>query len=123
MGSSGSGFRFFVTLTVLVSLMLAFILDVSGGPAHGTATQETTRTHELLSLQLSKEQVQSGSLEGEGGGSFLKSMGGTYCAINKKDLLKRYRVKAWQHGNTRRTTNLKEAPRGPQADHLHRFQP
>lgn len=75
MGSSGSGFRFFVTLTVLVSLMLAFILDVSGGPAHGTATQETTRTHELLSLQLSKEQVQSGSLDGEIHEGFLGSVG------------------------------------------------
>ena len=75
MGSSGSGLRFFFTLTVMVSLMMAFMLDVAGGPAHGKATQETTRTHELLSLQLSKDQVQSGSLEGEIHEGFLGSVG------------------------------------------------
>lgn len=75
MGRYGSGFRFLFTLMVMVSLMLAFMLDLFGGPARGTATQETTRTHELLSLQLSKEQVQSGSLEGHISGGFLSTVG------------------------------------------------
>ena len=33
-----------------------FLLSLS--PTHGQAVQDTTRTHELMGLQLSKEQVQ-----------------------------------------------------------------
>lgn len=75
MGSSEGAFRFFVRLTVFAMVMLVFSIDFFGDPAHGTATQETTRTHELLSLQLSKEQIQSGSLEGHISGGFLSTVG------------------------------------------------
>ena len=43
-------------------------------PHKTTATQHTTRTTELLQLQLSKEQVESGSMEGRTSGSFLGSV-------------------------------------------------
>ena len=38
-------------------------------------TEKTTQTTDLLSLQLSKEQVESGSVEGYQSGSFLGSVG------------------------------------------------
>lgn len=50
-----------------------FLLSLS--PTHGQAVQDTTRTHELMGLQLSKEQVQSGSLEGHVSGDFLSTVG------------------------------------------------
>lgn len=75
MGRYGSGFRFLFTLMVMASFTLFVFTDLLGGPAHGTATQETTRTHELLGLQLSKEQIQSGSLEGHISGGFLSTVG------------------------------------------------
>ena len=64
MGSSEAAFRVFVRVTAFAIAMLVFSIDFFGDAARGTATQETTRTHELLSLQLSKEQIQSGSLDG-----------------------------------------------------------
>lgn len=75
MGSSDAAFRFFVRVTVLAIFMLVCSIDIYGGAAHGKATQETTRTHELISLQLSKEQIQSGSLEGHISGGFLSTVG------------------------------------------------
>lgn len=57
-----------VLLTMIISVFL-------GSPTRGQAVQESTRTHELLSLQISKEQVQSGSLEGEIHEGFLGSVG------------------------------------------------
>ena len=50
-----------------------FLFSLS--PTHGQAVQDTTRTHELMGLQLSKEQVQSGSLEGHVSGGFLSTVG------------------------------------------------
>ena len=72
----GTIFRFVVK--VLVSVTVLQILTTSllfGSPVHGQVTQEGTRTHELMSLQLSKEQVQSGSLEGHVSGGFLSTVG------------------------------------------------
>ena len=63
---------------VLVSVTVLQILTTSllfGSPVHGQVTQEGTRTHELMSLQLSKEQVQTGSLEGHVSGGFLSTVG------------------------------------------------
>ena len=51
------------------------ILLFSLSPTRGQAVQETTRTHELMGLQLSKEQVQSGSIEGHISGDFLSTVG------------------------------------------------
>lgn len=59
-------------LSVLVAMVVGVFL---GNPTRGQAIQESTRTHELLSLQISKEQVQSGSLEGEIHEGFLGSVG------------------------------------------------
>lgn len=59
-------------LSVLVAMSVSVFL---GSPTRGQAIQESTRTHELLSLQISKEQVQSGSLEGEIHEGFLGSVG------------------------------------------------
>ena len=60
---------FFAAFTTVVIFLLSL------GPAHGQAVQDTTRTHELMGLQLSKEQVQSGSLEGHVSGDFLSTVG------------------------------------------------
>ena len=51
------------------------IVLLSLNPTHGQAVQDTTRTHELMGLQLSKEQVQTGSLEGHVSGDFLSTVG------------------------------------------------
>ena len=59
-------------LAVLVAMVVGVFL---GSPTRGQAVQDTTRTHELMGLQLSKEQVQSGSLEGEIHEGFLGSVG------------------------------------------------
>lgn len=76
MGSpEGALIKFFLSVTVSCAFLLFLVTDLFGGPAHGTATQETTRTHELLGLQLSKEQIQSGSLEGHISGGFLSTVG------------------------------------------------
>ncbi|WP_315243447.1 hypothetical protein [Rothia aeria] len=48
---------------------------LSLSPTRGQAVQDTTRTHELMGLQLSKEQVQTGSLEGHVSGDFLSTVG------------------------------------------------
>lgn len=71
----GALIKFFLSVTVSCAFLLFIFTDLFGGPAHGTATQETTRTHELLGLQLSKEQIQSGSLEGHISGGFLSTVG------------------------------------------------
>ena len=72
----GTIFRFIVK--VLVSVTVLYLLVTSlifGDPTRGQAVQETTRTHELMGLQLSKEQVQSGSIEGHISGDFLSTVG------------------------------------------------
>lgn len=61
---------------LLLSVLLTMIVGVFlGSPTRGQAIQETTRTHELMGLQLSKEQVQSGSIEGHISGDFLSTVG------------------------------------------------
>lgn len=65
-------------IKVMVSVTVLYLLVTSlifGSPTRGQAVQETTRTHELMGLQLSKEQVQSGSIEGHINGDFLSTVG------------------------------------------------
>lgn len=57
--------KLFIHLVLLAVLLTVVVSVFLGSPTRGQAVQESTRTHELLSLQISKEQVQSGSLEGE----------------------------------------------------------
>lgn len=73
MGNSLS--KLFIHLVLLAVLLTMVISVFLGSPTRGQAVQESTRTHELLSLQISKEQVQSGSLEGEIHEGFLGSVG------------------------------------------------
>lgn len=72
---SSSPMKVLIHLLLLAVLLTVFISAFLGSPTRGQAIQENTRTHELLSLQISKEQVQSGSLEGEIHEGFLGSVG------------------------------------------------
>ena len=74
MGDS-SAKPFIALLLFIAAFTTVVIFLLSLGPAHGQAVQDTTRTHELMGLQLSKEQVQSGSLEGHVSGDFLSTVG------------------------------------------------
>ena len=62
-------------LLFLAAFITVSIFMLSLSPTRGQAVQETTRTHELMGLQLSKEQVQTGSLEGHISGDFLSTVG------------------------------------------------
>ena len=66
-----------ILLCILVTIIAFVILYWAAipRPHKATATQHITRTTELLQLQLSKEQVESGSMEGHTSGSFLGSVG------------------------------------------------
>lgn len=72
---SSSPMKVLIHLLLLAVLLTVLISAFLGSPTHGQAIQENTHTHELLSLQISKEQVQSGSLEGEIHEGFLGSVG------------------------------------------------
>ena len=54
--------KLFIYSFILAALVAMVVGVFLGNPTRGQAIQESTRTHELLSLQISKEQVQSGSL-------------------------------------------------------------
>jgi len=62
-------------LLFLAAFITVSIFMLSLSPTRGQAVQDTTRTHELMGLQLSKEQVQTGSLEGHVSGDFLSTVG------------------------------------------------
>ena len=66
---------FVALLLFLAAFITVSIFMLSLSPTRGQAVQETTRTHELMGLQLSKEQVQSGSIEGHISGDFLSTVG------------------------------------------------
>ena len=66
---------FVALLLFLAAFITVSIFMLSLSPTRGQAVQDTTRTHELMGLQLSKEQVQSGSLEGHVSGDFLSTVG------------------------------------------------
>ena len=66
---------FVALLLFLAAFITVSIFMLSLSPTRGQAVQETTRTHELMGLQLSKEQVQTGSLEGHISGDFLSTVG------------------------------------------------
>lgn len=72
---SNSFIKGLIPLFIGFAFFMAAINVILGSPTRGQAVQESTRTHELLSLQISKEQVQSGSLEGEIHEGFLGSVG------------------------------------------------
>lgn len=69
-------------LVILGAILFWIILSVgivihaiTPNPARGTATQTTTRTTELLQLNLSKEYVESGHVEGRVSGNALGTVG------------------------------------------------
>lgn len=66
-----------ILLSTMVTVIAFVILYWAAMPRphKATATQHTTQTTKLLQLQLSKEQVESGSMEGHTGGRFLGSVG------------------------------------------------
>jgi len=69
-----------ITAFFLIFLFFGFtIFHLAGGldqnPRLDQAVQTTTHTSELLQLQLSKEQIESSSLEGSSGGNFLGTVG------------------------------------------------
>ena len=69
-----------ITAFFLMFLFVGFtIFHLAGGldqnPRLDQAVQTTTHTSELLQLQLSKEQIESSSLEGSSGGNFLGTVG------------------------------------------------
>ena len=66
---------FVALLLFLAAFITVSIFMLSLTPTRGQAVQDTTRTHELMGLQLSKEQVQTGSLEGHVSGDFLSTVG------------------------------------------------
>ena len=66
---------FVALLLFLAAFITVSIFMLSLSPTRGQAVQDTTRTHELMGLQLSKEQVQTGSLEGHVSGDFLSTVG------------------------------------------------
>lgn len=76
----------FCAFTVLISLCVTTIIlffniyyslspNPKQAPQTDAATQETTRTTDLLQLQLSKEQVESSSFEGGTSGNILGNVG------------------------------------------------
>lgn len=76
----------FCAFTVLISLCVTTIIlffniyyslspNPKQSPQTDAATQETTRTTDLLQLQLSKEQVESSSFEGGTSGNILGNVG------------------------------------------------
>ena len=68
--------KYIIAIFLLPAIFISVIaVLLSLSPTHGQAVQDTTRTHELMGLQLSKEQVQSGSLEGHVSGDFLSTVG------------------------------------------------
>ena len=68
--------KFIIVILLLPAIFISVIAVLfSLSPTHGQAVQDTTRTHELMGLQLSKEQVQTGSLEGHISGDFLSTVG------------------------------------------------
>ena len=72
----------------IISIMCVLVsIFVGGGIIDASkldnVTEKTTKTTDLLSLQLSKEQVESGSVEGYQSGSFLGSVG--YVQGNSED--------------------------------------
>ena len=68
--------KYIIAIFLLPAIFISVIAVLfSLSPTHGQAVQDTTRTHELMGLQLSKEQVQSGSLEGHISGDFLSTVG------------------------------------------------
>ena len=66
---------FVALLLFLAAFITVSIFMLSLSPTRGQAVQDTTRTHELMGLQISKEQVQTGSLEGHVSGDFLSTVG------------------------------------------------
>ena len=66
---------FVALLLFLAAFITVSIFMLSLSPTRGQAVQDTTRTHELMGLQFSKEQVQTGSLEGHVSGDFLSTVG------------------------------------------------
>lgn len=68
----------FIGVIALIFMIIpAVIIDANATRAKLDADviEKTTQTTELLSLQLSKEQVESGSIEGHQSGSYLGSVG------------------------------------------------
>jgi len=80
-----TGEKIFGIFIILIVLFIVFVVvfglwnvwnDLSNERPHTRqAKQETTRTIDLLSLQLSKEQVETGSFEGRTGGSIIGNVG------------------------------------------------
>lgn len=71
-------FAALISLCVTIIILFCNILlspTSKQAPQTDDATQKTTRTTDLLSLQLSKEQVESSSFEGRPGGSILGNVG------------------------------------------------
>lgn len=71
-------FATLISLCVTIIILFCNILlspTSKQAPQTDDATQKTTRTTDLLSLQLSKEQVESSSFEGRTGGSILGNVG------------------------------------------------
>ena len=59
-----------------IVLSVGIVIDsITPDPARGTATQTTNRTTELLQLNLSKEYVKSGHIDGRVSGNILGSVG------------------------------------------------
>ena len=75
--------KYIIAIFLLPAIFISVIAVLfSLSPTHGQAVQDTTRTHELMGLQLSKEQVQSGSLEGHISGDFLSTVGYVQGSFN-----------------------------------------
>lgn len=71
-------FATLISLCVTIIILFCNILlspTSKQAPQTDDATQKTTRTTDLLSLKLSKEQVESSSFEGRTGGSILGNVG------------------------------------------------
>ena len=77
MYKDSGGIGCFITVCIMCTLVFIFIvLGVTSDVTKlDNVTEKTTQTTDLLSLQLSKEQVESGSVEGYQSGSFLGSVG------------------------------------------------
>ena len=80
-----TGEKIFGIFIILIVLFIVFVVvfglwnvwnDLSSELPHTRqAKQKTTRTIDILSLQLSKEKVQTGSFEGRTGGSIIGNVG------------------------------------------------
>lgn len=77
MYKDSNGIGCFITACIVVALVFIFVVlgVISDVTKLDNVTEKTTQTTDLLSLQLSKEQVESGSVEGYQSGSFLGSVG------------------------------------------------